>query len=49
MKKMLKIFSEHGGAIKNDHRIQCCGFSKNDKKIMTLSSDGVVIIRNLKI
>lgn len=49
--KVRLSFSEHGDAIKSDYgkKITFVSFSEDEKKLMSLSNDGVVIIRNLNI
>lgn len=49
--KVRLSFSEHGDAIKSDNskKITFVAFSEDEKKLMSLSNDGVVIIRNINI
>lgn len=49
--KVKLSFSEHGDAIKSDNRkkITFVAFSEDEKKLMSLSEDGVVVIRNINI
>jgi len=49
--KILDSFTGHGAKIKDNKtkKVTFVAFSEDEKRIMTLSSDGVVIIRNIKI
>ena len=49
--KIIDSFTGHGDNIKENlgKKVTFVGFSEDEKRIMTLSSDGVVIIRDLKI
>lgn len=42
-------FTGHGDKIQKKNNVFFVAFSKDEKKLMTLSSDGVVIIRNLNL
>lgn len=48
---IIKSYTEHGDKIKdsNSSKVAFVSFSEDERKIMTLSSDGVVLIRNLDI
>lgn len=49
--EMVDSFTGHGDKIKDNKRkkVTFVAFSEDEKRIMTLSSDGVVVIRDLKI
>jgi len=49
--QLLDSFTEHGDKIKDDKKkkVTYVAFSEDEKRIMTLSSDGVVIVRDIKI
>ena len=49
--KIVDSFTGHGDKIKDNKRkkVTFVAFSEDEKRIMTLSSDGVVVIRDLKI
>ncbi|WP_145990491.1 hypothetical protein [Psychroflexus sp. MES1-P1E] len=49
--KIIDSFTGHGDKIKENRRkkVTFVAFSEDEKRIMTLSSDGVVVIRDLKI
>jgi len=49
--KVIDSFTGHGEKIKDDFskKVTFVAFSEDEKRIMTLSSDGVVIIRDIKI
>lgn len=49
--KIIDSFTGHGDKIKDNRRkkVAFVAFSEDEKRIMTLSSDGVVVIRDLKI
>ena len=49
--EIVDSFTGHGDKIKDNHnkKVTFVAFSEDEKRIMSLSSDGVVVIRNLKI
>ena len=49
--QILDFFTGHGDKIKDDKKkkVTFVAFSEDEKRIMTLSSDGVVIVRDIKI
>jgi len=49
--EIIDSFTGHGDMIKKNSskKVTFVAFSKNEKRIMTLSSDGVVVIRNINI